>query len=84
MQINLCDWEPCPWLKRLVESFTARGSKAAVINLVPPTREGTEKAPLAPVIPLNLWYCPFCGTRIHDNKDILVWIERKMRPLRSA
>lgn len=84
MDIAFCDWEPCPWLKKLLESFLLRGDQFIVaIEVVPSvqplhssdTRRSSPQEPKG----LNLWYCPFCGVRIHDNKDILSWIQQRMR-----
>ncbi len=76
MQIAFCDWEPCPWLKKLVELGIPKGSQSIALVVNPKINRKTY--PLPPFT-LNLWYCPFCGVRIHDNKDILEWIAKRIR-----
>ena len=80
MSGDFCDWEPCKFFKK------------ALHEVVPISRPiSTEPAPDKgpPVLAvigndgrvrvMNLWYCPFCGTRVYDNKDVLEWAESQRR-----
>jgi hypothetical protein len=83
MRIDFCDWEPCPWLKKVVEMLALQPpqlSQASVTLVVisGKTNGHRRNSPQGPV-GLSLWYCPFCGVRIHDNKDILAWISQRLR-----
>jgi hypothetical protein len=85
MTVEFCDWSPCPWLKRLLESFLLRGERYVVAIQIVSTGQPLSSGESRRNSPqgsmgLNLWYCPFCGVRIHDNKDILAWISQRMRP----
>lgn len=79
MNIEFCDWEPCPWLKKVVEQLVMDSRPSVTLLVLPGKTNGHRRnSPQGPV-GLNLWYCPFCGVRIHDNKDILAWISQRLR-----
>lgn len=70
MSSEYCDWEPCHWLKKFIEQKMDDGTEGTVsMDVVQRSRrkEKTRK--------LHLWYCPFCGTRLHDNKEVMKWVE---------
>lgn len=67
---SFCDWEPC----RLMQEFI---KKYALPQRPPATVQSLICHPRKTSIPnriLTFYYCPFCGTRLHDNKEILEWI----------
>jgi hypothetical protein len=66
-----CDWKPCSMLQKAVPLF-----------LDPKWRPGedikflvSDRASKGQLRPMYFSYCPFCGTRIRGNKDILGWVE---------
>lgn len=77
MANEYCDWEPCHWLKKFIEAKLDEGQKAVSASIV-----SKSKKPKA--FRVFFWYCPFCGTRLHDNKDVLGWIHQNRTRLPSA
>lgn len=75
MKSEFCDWEPCPWLKKLITRLLS-AQKGEPFGLVVSPQKLNQPMVHGPQR-LNLWYCPFCGTRIYDNKEILGWVERR-------
>ena len=76
MSSEFCDWVPCTSLQRLVDTLVPRDRPSRVIQLlvyVPKTNP--LKAPLKRV---HFAYCPFCGTRIEGNKEVLDWIDKRI------
>lgn len=69
MSMEFCDWEPCVWLKRFFDHKLDDGKQGEVsMTIVVRSRKAKTKT-------ITFWYCPFCGTRIHNNKEVLRWIE---------
>lgn len=68
---DFCDWEPCEWLQKFFDQKLDNGDKKTLSLTVLPRSKKTRPRTL------TLWYCPFCGTRIHDNKEIQKWLEPK-------
>jgi hypothetical protein len=71
MAIEFCDWEPCPLLKKFVTRFRPKDHKEGTVQADVVIQKGPGKGREARV---TLWYCPFCGTRIHDNEDVQNWL----------
>ena len=80
-----CDREPCSWMKKFVAQFLIRNREKVtfkegtfgvvqVLLLSRPKKNGTAPDPMK----VTLWYCPFCGTRLKENKYVLEWIDSKM------
>jgi hypothetical protein len=68
-----CDWEPCRLLQKFIrELATTPRSPATVQALVFAPKTDMGKVPLRL---LTFYYCPFCGTRLDKNEEILRWIE---------
>jgi hypothetical protein len=57
----------------------SEGKTIQVLVLPDPTPMGVPQ-PVRPHM-VTFSYCPFCGTRILDNKEVLEWIERKMNSM---
>jgi hypothetical protein len=45
-----------------------------MLTLTPPNK---CKKKMAPVQRVTFYYCPFCGTRLSGNKEILEWVHKK-------
>lgn len=74
---EFCDWAPCMWLQRLLATMMPRDraiDSVQVLVLGPPTKNSGRAGELKRV---TLYYCPFCGTRLSENKEILEWIQNK-------
>lgn len=74
MPNEYCDWTPCKWLQKTFSSKMVVRSKDKSIQLLVSKPRGNE-----PAKKVTLWYCPFCGTRLYDNKDILEWVEERLK-----
>lgn len=73
MASEFCDWEPCTWLQKLFEGNIDNGDpKTISITVLPKNKKAKPRT-------LTLWYCPFCGTRVHDNREIHKWLDERRR-----
>lgn len=72
MTNEFCDWEPCHLLQKLIKKFALKPGDAPSTRILM-LRPGNRAADEPPQV-LTLYYCPFCGTRISDNKEILDWL----------
>lgn len=77
MSGEFCDWEPCHWLQKFVMSMlpkdrTAFSVQADTLNVPLKSTDKTRT-----VKRVTFYYCPFCGTRLVGNKEILAWINKK-------
>lgn len=77
MTHDFCDWEPCELLKQFVKRFALpRRDPTTVQALVfKPGSDVFEE----PMKITTFYYCPFCGTRMHNNREVLEWISEHGR-----
>ena len=77
---DFCDWVPCVWLQEFVTQLMpkdrARGT-VQILALVPPEKTNARTESVKRV---TLYYCPFCGTRLSENPEILKWIQNRRGP----
>jgi hypothetical protein len=78
---EFCDKEPCTLLQKFVlAKLTMLDKESGLLSslvLPNPTKAGA-KQPVAPY-EVIFHYCPFCGTRLLDNEDVIEWLERRIR-----
>jgi len=74
---DFCDWAPCGWLQKfvtgLMPSDRVEGT-VQILALVPASKTNARGEPAKRV---TFYYCPFCGTRLSENKEILDWIQKR-------
>ena len=77
---KFCDCEPCGLLLKFMEQQLTMMSPSRlglqILVLQRPTQKGGAVKKPARIV--TLVYCPFCGTRIDENKEILAWIDRRL------
>lgn len=69
--ISFCDWKPCTMLQQAVVMFLDpawRPGEDIRFKIMDRSIGGVARI-------VYLSYCPFCGTRIRNNKDVLGWVE---------
>lgn len=72
---EFCDWEPCEFLGKFIISLLPVGRSARTVQALVVTAKSSARGD--PPKRVTFYYCPFCGTRIHENKEILDWIDKK-------
>ena len=73
MSSEFCDWEPCHWLKKFIEQKMDDGLRGTIsFDVVQRSRKSKTRK-------VHLWYCPFCGTRIHNNPEVMKWVEENRK-----
>lgn len=76
---DFCDWEPCSWLQKFVVNLLPKDRNEDSVQVIAVTATAPAK-PNGKVDHLKrvtFYYCPFCGTRLSGNKEILDWIYKK-------
>lgn len=77
-KLQFCDWEPCVALQEALHKFlpdnTKRGEE---IKFYIETKAAHSRATRHFLV--QMLYCPFCGTRLKDNKDIIEWVDKFSR-----
>jgi hypothetical protein len=68
--MEFCDWEPCGLLQEFIKKYALPLHPPATVQGVFVPAAGKLAQPKI----LTFYYCPFCGTRLHNNKEILEWI----------
>jgi hypothetical protein len=71
---DYCDWDPCAFLQKLILDLMPNDRGADTVQVL--TLGQSKGSPLS-LKRVTLYYCPFCGTRLHGNKEILSWAYRK-------
>lgn len=73
MSYKFCDREPCEELKRALPRFLPRDwrSKSKGESLKFQMVDQLSGRPIT----VYLVYCPFCGTRLFENEDIMESVE---------
>jgi hypothetical protein len=76
MSSEFCDWVPCSQLQRFVDQLAPKDRPSRslqVLAYVPKSNPRVE-----PLRRVTFYYCPFCGTRIEGNKEVLDWIDTRI------
>ena len=76
MTASYCDWEPCTWLQKFVTDLMPKDVSPDTVQIRTMTPLNRCKKKTAPVQTVTFYYCPFCGTRLSGNKEILEWVHR--------
>lgn len=69
---EFCDWEPCKLLKQAIIHFLSSNYKPGEdikFDMVDHRHAGKDRQ-------VYLTYCPFCGTRVRGNPEIVKWAGR--------
>lgn len=74
---DFCDWAPCSLLQKFVVELLPKNRREGTVEgfiVVPPMKANSRPEPPKRV---TFYYCPFCGTRLSENKEILGWIQKR-------
>jgi hypothetical protein len=74
---DFCDWEPCSWLQKYVFSLLPKDRSADTVQVDALRRPLRVNGKAGEIRRVTFYYCPFCGTRLTGNKEILEWIQKK-------
>jgi hypothetical protein len=74
---DFCDWEPCSWLQKFVLSLLPKDRDLDTVQVEAFHRPSRVNGKAGEIRRVTFYYCPFCGTRLTGNKEILEWIQRK-------
>lgn len=77
MSADFCDWEPCSWLQKYILGIMPKDRKADTIQGDMVQYPSKLNGRVVQVRRVTFHYCPFCGTRIFENKEILEWVDKK-------
>ena len=73
MSNEYCDRSPCNLLQKFIEEVAAHPQPGATVQAkVVPRGHSPKKLKL-----VTFYYCPFCGTRLDENEEVLKWIAGK-------
>lgn len=76
MSYKFCDREPCEGLKKALPRFLSSSWRLRNRNenLRVEILDQSSQEPIT----VYLVYCPFCGTRLTGNEDVLEWVSRAL------
>lgn len=77
---DFCDWEPCLWLQKFVVGLMPKDRNINTVQVLAVVPVMKTTARVEPVKRVTFYYCPFCGTRLSENKEILEWIYKRRGP----
>lgn len=72
---EFCDWEPCKLLQQAIVMFLDpewRPGEDIRFKILDRTINGQPR-------PVYFTYCPFCGTRLRGNKEVVSWVRTAIR-----
>jgi hypothetical protein len=70
MSNEYCDRSPCRLLQKFIEDVAIPAKPPATVQaLIMPSERSREELKLT-----TFYYCPFCGTRLHGNEEVLKWM----------
>jgi thiol-disulfide isomerase/thioredoxin len=73
MSNEYCDRSPCNLLQKFIEEVAAHPQPGATVQAkVVPHGRTPKKLSL-----VTFYYCPFCGTCLDANEEVLKWIAWK-------
>lgn len=75
MPNEFCDWVPCDFLQKFIMSLMPGSRSPRTVQALVFHPKNSPKGEPAKLV--TFYYCPFCGTRIHENKEVLDWIDKK-------
>jgi len=77
---DFCDWGPCTWLQKFVTELMPKDRKEGTVQVLVIVPVAKTNPRVEPSKRVTFYYCPFCGTRLSENKEILDWIYKKRGP----
>ena len=77
MSGEFCDWEPCTWLQKYVFSLLPKDRSSDSVQVDALHRPHKANGKVGEIRRVTFYYCPFCGTRLTGNKEILEWIQKR-------
>lgn len=77
---DYCDWEPCSWLQKFVISLLPRDRNDDTVQVDVIQRPSKINGRVEVSRRMTFYYCPFCGTRLYENKEVMEWIHKKRGP----
>ena len=74
---DYCDWEPCEWLQKFVMTLLPKDRSEDSVQIDVTQKPSKLNGRVEQLRCVTFYYCPFCGTRLHENKEIMEWIQKK-------